>query len=271
MEVLPYSPLALVLTQIRFPAELTRLNQKNNEQLDSIMDSLGYPMSKPQLDATVQNDPGEGTVQLVFNGSMRVYANLDDSVNVAISGSFISLYCIRKNGRIPYAGHEQFSRKLGELADAVSDMVGTIPVSRIGYRYVDQMTLEEAEKVVSDMCKGFGIHRDESGKAFIRSSVLDGVFDYATDEGVSSSSGFIKEGLHVRSGILPGGSVVDPAVPARNESSWIIDLDSFSQDSGELNGESVRGKADALSRRAHEFFYRSAVNSNFVNEYGTQS
>lgn len=252
--ILSRSPLVMVLAQIRFPAELSKLTQEKNERLDALMDEIGYPMVTPTSDMEVQN--GEAGPELRRSGFRRVYSDQQMAYNVSVGGSFVTLYSIRKNDHMAYAGHEDFCNKLAVICDAVATLVGDVAVRRIGYRYIDRLELRDADAVLLPECQGYGIRADRFDAEDVEESIMETLFSFP-------QSGR----LRVRSGILSAGNIVDPSIPPVDRPTWILDLDSFEISDVRLGGSEVNAVAKLLSERAHSFLLEHAVNDEFEKRF----
>ena len=76
--------------------------------------------------------------------------------------------------------------------------------------------------------------------------------------------------FNARWGVLPPGAVLDPAIPATDAPSWILDLDVFSPGPDDFDAEKIAWLGRRYSERAYRFF-RWATTGHLLNEIGGQS
>jgi uncharacterized protein (TIGR04255 family) len=76
----------------------------------------------------------------------------------------------------------------------------------------------------------------------------------------------LNRGAHtilVRSGVLPAGTTIDPAVPATNLKSWILDIDSAVTGPDAVPVDKIEELSSDLAERAYRFF-RYTVTNDFL-------
>jgi hypothetical protein len=73
--------------------------------------------------------------------------------------------------------------------------------------------------------------------------------------------------LQVQSGQIPKGQQVDPGVPALEEKSWALDIDTSSFKPVKFVGEDVLSSAARLQERAKNFFNSIAVTPEFASSF----
>lgn len=258
------SPLALVLAQVQFRAELTALAGSRTTEVDTALRSVGFPAAQTVTDTTIQLTPS-GPIQMA-QGSRRVYQDVTGGLQVAVTPRFIALFASRVNGRIAYEGHEVFLSKLSTLVEAIAPIVEGMPVARIGFRYVDQFVgddLARIDDLLTPACRGITL-ADAPSKAKLLASVLRAQFSYG-DEGSSAA-----ELLQMQSGLIPAGQSVDPSVSPINGLSWALDIDASSQSDLEttpFTGKDVAAVARRLQARARDFFDTVAVTNEFERRF----
>ena len=262
--MLSRSPLVMVLVQVRFPKEITVLGQY--DVLDKAMLSAGFPMADTVVDNVASLAPN-GALQHVGQVKRREYGNVEDSLTVSVGKSFVSMYAVDKDCGIPYEGHELFLNTFSRIMNSLGSVIGAVPVSRLGYRYVDALHLKDALDVIARPCLGLaGMEVLENSGSAICSSMVEAYFD-ASGRGVGFGGGVPQEGLHLACGTLAAGAVIDPAIPICEDARWVIDVDSYSQNRFTLETDEIQKRASELANRAHSLFFNHVVTDEFVKRY----
>lgn len=255
------APLTLVLTRVEFNAELTALSAEGWPKLDSVMQSIGFPAANTVNDATIQLTPA-GPVQ-VSQGSRRVYQDANGGLRVSVAPQFIALYAGRVNDVIAYENHEAFLSKFREIITALMPIVGEMPVTRTGYRYVDQLIGEDftqVDKLLRPACRGVLPSEVPQG-AQLLASALRAQFAYTNSDNVQPDV------LQMQSGQIPKGQPIDPGVPVLDQDSWVLDIDTSAFAPVAFTADVVIATASRLQQRAREFFENTAVTDEFERRF----
>lgn len=260
--MLARSPLVMVLSQIRFPMEAISLKPSNSANIDIAMNAAGFPLTASGSSAPIDFGVA-GTLQLPGHPDSRVYSTTDLRFSATVNPGFLSVYCVDKGKGIPYPGHRDFIEKICDAVCALEPVVGGVPVARIGYRYVDALEIEDALDVLKPPFRGFVAPSDVKGVGLpVVSTTVEGFFSCEDGDTVLGSQP-PEEGIHVTCGTVPPGTIVDPAVPAKPESRWIVDIDAYSTGSFAFSEGAVREKACFLANSSRELFYGHIVTADF--------
>lgn len=264
--MLARSPLIMVLAQIRFPMEVVKLKPNNGVAVDAAMGSAGFPLL--QSDTSVSVDTGAGgMLQFPGHPESRMYYTADMSMAVTINPVFVSLYCVDRGEGIPYRGHEAFIEMLDGVARSLEEVVGEVLVERMGYRYVDAMKIPDAQDVLMDSFKGPApLNADSSLGLAVTSATVDAFFANAV-EGAELGAEPPVEGAHVACGTVVPGSIIDPAIPPKQDARWIVDIDAYSRKQFTFSAAAVREKASTLASFGRNIFYNHVVNSCFPTRF----
>ena len=255
------SPLIMVLAQIRFPMEVIGLKPANLVAVDAAMNAAGFPLVKNDTGASVNLGMG-GTLQFPGNPESRMYYTADLSFAVTINPSFFSLYCVDRGDGIPYVGHEAFVEKLCDVVRGLESILGGIAVGRIGYRYVDALRIPDALDVLREPFRGAVSLAKDDGLGFSVASTTVEAF-LAFGEGVSLGSEPAPEGIHVACGTVVPQAIIDPAIPPKADSRWIVDIDAYSTVGFSFLERDVRKRALSLAEESRRLFYGRIVNDQF--------
>lgn len=260
------SPLALVLAQLQFPAQLTALTSTSepNPPLDKAMNEAGFPAVQPLQDTAIQLTP-TGPVQTQHTWR-RLYRDLRDGLYLSVTGQFIAFYAVRTNGRIAYDHHDAFISRLSDIVASLAPIINEAPVARAGYRYVDQFfgkDLADIDQLLAPAYRGVAASNTVAG-ATLDSSVLRAQFSYPDTSDVSSPP---SELLQVQSGLLPPQQTADPAIAPSANSSWILDIDAYSIRPFEFTSKGVTNTSRRLQARARNFLDTSAVTHEFYERF----
>lgn len=249
--MLSRSPLVLVLTQARFMMDLTNLSPNKYEEIDGIMGLIGYPMAQTSSESS-------SSLQVY----KREYVKQDLSYRVMIAGSFISLYCVVSGDGISYRGHESFIEEFRTVLDALSPLIDGARVGRLGYRYVDLLTIDDASRVLRPAARGLAATVDDRYAAC--SSLIDARLSFDAGCNVDTSESIPENGVHVATGTIAPGAIIDPSIPPTKATQWVIDVDAYlSQPSLSSASDVLCDQADFLSSSARDVFYSMVVNDQF--------
>lgn len=263
---LAHSPLVMVLSQIRFPMEVIKLKSASYVEVDTAMSSAGFPMV--ESDATTTLDlGGAGTLRFSGQQESRRYFSSNMSLGATVNPKFISVFCVDKGQGIPYEGHEEFINRTCDVVRALESVVGKVPVERLGYRYVDALRMDDARDVLRDLFRGVApLIDDDAFPLSVASTTVEAFFSSSVN-GVALGSELPSEGAHVFCGTVPGGTVIDPAIPPKPDSRWIVDIDAYSLEGLEFSEGTIRDKAHLLANMSRGLFYNRIVNEQFITKF----
>jgi uncharacterized protein (TIGR04255 family) len=245
------APLALVLCQVRWPdfshlqGDLTEVARAFGAALD------GYPVMSSVHEVAYTITP-EGVTQTP--GEMiHQWRSIDEVWHVALSRRFASLYCTS------YTSFPDFRTRLEDVFGALESQVKIPLTERIGVRYVNRITdarlVENLTEYVRPEVLGYAALTGESGEALLQSSANQA--RYVVEDAV----------LQVRSGQVPPGETVDPAVPPLQQPSWVLDLDASSERTTLFEASAALVEAGRLSDFAYDFF-KYISTEGFLKEFG---
>lgn len=245
------APLALVLCQVRWPdfshlqGDLTEVARAFGAVLD------GYPVMSSVHEVAYTITP-EGVTQTPGE-KIHQWRSVDGVWHVGLSRRFASLYCTS------YPSFPDFRARLEGVFGALESQVKIPLVERLGVRYVNRITdarlVENLAEYVRPEVLGYAGLTGESGEAHLQSSANQARY-VAADAA-----------LQVRSGRVPPGETVDPAVPPVQQSSWVLDLDASSERIMPFDVPAALVEAGRLSDFAYDFF-KYISTEGFLKEFG---
>lgn len=156
-----------------------------------------------------------------------------------------------------YTSRDEFLERLSEVLLALESCIHPSHCTRLGIRYIDR--IKEAEDL-------------QQVSTFFRPEVLGlaSSLDMVGQVGQVFSESLMttREGkLLARWGLLPANTTYDPLLVAGMvQDSWILDLDSFSEERKEFHTASVMADATALAERSYAFF-RWSITDAFVEQF----
>lgn len=232
-------PLALVLCQVRWP-ELT--------QLQAGVDSAAIEVGKRLGDFPLHSKNHEVAVTMTPDGLARTageivhqWHSVDNAWHVALSQRSVAVFCTSA-----YPGFESFASRLADVLDAVHSVIASQVVERVGLRYVnritDQAVLPNLPAALGSEVLGFA-RLDAASNDVTRLMSLNQAVYLVGDNR-----------LQVRSGILPAGEVVDPAIEPVSDPSWVLDLDSASERRGVFEASAIVATVGRLADINYDFF-----------------
>ncbi len=245
------APLALVLCQIRWPdfshlqGDLTEVARTFGSALD------GYPVISNVHEVAytitpegVTQTPGEKIVQ---------WRSVDGVWHISLSRRFASLHCTS------YTSFPDFLTRLERVFGALEAHVKIPLIERLGVRYVNRITdtrlVENLAEYVRPEVLGYASLTGQSGEVQLQSSANQA--RYVVEDAA----------LQVRSGWVPAGETVDPAVAPVQQSSWVLDLDAASERVLPFDVSAALAEAGRLSDFAYDFF-KYISTEGFLKEFG---
>jgi uncharacterized protein (TIGR04255 family) len=249
------APLAKVLMQVQF----SRTPQLVTDGAEAVIaESLGrYPVRRKQLTAGIvpnvvingQQLPGSITqgMALTFSDPKGLWQATFSETAVALETS-------------DYSTRDDFCGRAAEIFAAIASVAPPPVVDRVGIRYIDRLTGASLEKVPT-----YVIPQLATLVACIESPLQ-------LQHSIIESQIEIGEGerMVVRSGLLPPGAALDPALLPVGEPSWILDMDVFTTLAG------FAFEPDDLSQRLRHYaesvyaFFRFATTEAFQDAHRSE-
>lgn len=245
------APLALVLCQVRWPdfshlqGDLTEVARLFGTALDE------YPVMSV-VHEVVHTITPEGVTQAPGE-KIHQWGSVDGAWHVALSRRFVSLYCTS------YTSFPDFLPHLERVFRALDSQVNIPLIDRLGVRYVNRIAdarlVENLAEYVRPEVLGYAGLTGDSGETQLQSS--------------ANQARYVADGaaLQVRSGLVPAGETVDPAVPPLPQPSWVLDLDAASERMVPFEVTSALAEASRLSDFAYDFF-KYVSTEGFLKEFG---
>lgn len=244
------APLVNVLAQVRYPKVPLFSTE---EGAGAVQERLRerYPILRRGPAIALAITPS-GVVQQMSQSSLWRLQDRDGTWTVTLSDEFISIETRT------YISREDFCTRLDEALAAISNIGEPVIYDRVGVRYINQLTGEAAdgirELVRPEMHGALSVPLPEQAELTL--TLTEALFRSADGHQ-----------LRARWGRLPENTTVDPAVPPVTARSWILDLDSFTDDSGDFNPSVLSELTRYLADQAYRFF-RWAVTPAFDELFG---
>lgn len=244
-------PLALVLCQVRWP-DFTHLQGDLTEVARAFGSALdGYPVVSSLHEVAYTITP-EGVTQAPGE-RIHQWRSVDGAWHISLSRRFASLYCTA------YTSFPHFLERLEPVLEAIEAQIEIPLIERLGVRYVNRVA---DARLVDDL------------RAYVRPEVLG----YASLPGKTQDAQLVSNAnqaryefedavLQVRSGLVPAGETVDPAVPPLQQPSWVLDLDASSERMEPFDVPAILVEAGRLSDLDYDFF-KYISTEGFLREFG---
>lgn len=249
--LLKEAPLPLVLCQIRWP-ELNHLQLEMRPLALAFGAQLeDYPIFQESQEVSYTITP-EG-VQQVGGGAVFEWRSLDGAWTVSLGKRFMSFYCTK------YTNYAVFEERLADVLGKLVEHIRVPVIERVGVRYVNQISnpdlVDDLGEYVSPDVLGYSSLKPVSSGVRLVSNANQAL--YSVEDVM----------LQVRSGVVPAGETVDPAVAAIGSESWVLDLDAFTARIVPFDVASALTMAGKLSDAAYDFF-KLVVTDGFIREFG---
>ncbi len=241
------APLARVVAQVRFP-EILSVQDRSFVAPFQERIRKQYSIAKNDLINTFVIGP-----QRMVSSTVWRYLDPSQSWRVSMSDTFLSLETAK------YTSRKDFTERFAFLLHALAATIAPSHCTRIGIRYVDQVSLPDGESM-KDMLR--------PEMAGIRDAI--GVTKYVLSEFEANT----REGaVVVRWGHMPAEGTHDPDVmPPTATASWFLDVDSYKSDESEMfefAPDKISEVVFGLASRAYTIFLWS-VNDTFLVRYGKE-
>jgi uncharacterized protein (TIGR04255 family) len=223
---------------------------KADDVASKLGDVIGsdYPFCETQQEAQlmitpqgVTHQPGDTLYKLISG---------DRSWTVTLGSTFMALDTVK------YSGHEDFIDRVAQVFDALLEAAPIPGLSRLGYRYTNRIT------DASDLAALTSYFRPDILGA-IAQGEAQGLVHSANESVYSDGDGF----LLVRTALLRPNSSIDPALPAVETKSWVLDLDAYIELApAGLHPRNVRALAKDQADRARRHF-RELITEDFRERF----
>lgn len=242
--------LALVLCQVRWPNLATfqvDLIQKVRD-FGALLE--GLPLFSEQEEVSLDFSP-EGVMQ----SSMPVYhwSSVDRASSVSLAPTFVSLSSTQ------YENFDTFSAQLQSVLLALEHVFDVPLIERVGVRYVnvidDHEHVDHLDSMVRPEILGFQGLPLNIGEVNLKQSLNQAIFEVG--EGL----------LQTRTGIIPAGEALDPALGQFEVKSWVFDIDSYVEREQLFTPEETLLQAGKLADAAYDFF-KFVIGKGFIDKLG---
>lgn len=251
---LPRAPLAKVLMQVQY----SRTPQLVTDGAEAVIaETLGrYPVRRRQVTAGL-------VPNVVINGQqLQLPGNITPGVALAFSDPMGAWQATVTETAVAletsdYSTRDDFCGRAAEIFAAIASVALPPVVDRVGIRYIDRLSGASVEKVPTYVLPEL---RALVGCVELPLSLQHSLTESQIEIGPA-------ERMLVRSGLLPAGGALDPALPPVGEPSWVLDMDVFTTQAG------FAFEADELAQRLRRYaqtayaFFRFATTDAFQDSY----
>lgn len=229
------SPLVLVIFQIRWE-NLTSLSDDLSGEANAISAEISekFPYSGITNEVSFRIDQsGVGTEpgSKIYN-----WFSLNKAKTVTLAPTFLTIQTSE------YFGLENFMEDVAYVLRATLNHVRVPAISRAGFRYVNRALGNQSSANFVEPPLAAAQKLRLSDRVEIRHSISD------LNLGVGQNS------IQTRVGLLPPGISIDPAILPTEETSWIFDLDAFTDIKFYANVDDILDKGRELADLAYDFF-----------------
>jgi uncharacterized protein (TIGR04255 family) len=246
------APLVFVVAQARFERVASiSLEDFIAAFQEAIRDA--YPvMTREQQSGVLLSS--EGRVINTEAGSVWRFDERPQGWQVSLSPDSVALSTIQ------YTNRGDFLRRFDALLIAAQSQLRLRFCDRLGIRYVDRLTDDQLLANLPNLVR-----------AEVMGSSAAALGDRAVIQVHSFSDATFRLGdgseLHARWGLLPANATLDPAVPAADVRSWILDLDAYTREQERFDPRTLLDRAEHFCERIYRFF-RWAVHTDFLVAHG---
>ncbi|WP_306205176.1 TIGR04255 family protein [Actinoplanes sp. RD1] len=233
------APLARVLTQVRFPRLTALATGPETAHAFAAAMSRDFPILQERREVAVTITP-EGVSPAAGAAQVWQLQSADERWQVSFGDTFLALHTSA------YSSRTEFVARLVEAWQQFTDVVRPPFVERIGLRYINRLEHPSALGELPALIRADALGEVGAvvgGRARLTHSIHEAL--YHLDDA---------NGLQARWGLLPGGALLDPALPPVDGSSWVLDLDSFRQGRHDVAPEEVEQHLYELAERAYRYF-----------------
>jgi uncharacterized protein (TIGR04255 family) len=245
------SPLALVLTQVRWPklGFLTEEFEDRAKRLGVLLREFPLSGSSPEITLTVTP---QGVTKSV-TGTIFEWSSTDRNWTISLSDQAVTLICK------DYQDFEDFQARLSAVLSKVIQELDVPLINRIGVRYVNVISQEDQvariSKLMGPETVGYLGRIPSTGEVEIIQTINQVTFRVG------------KNTVQSRSGLIPSGEILDSSLAPLEQDSWVLDIDAFAEMEMAFDLEQVIDQAGTLSDSAYDFF-RWTITPEFITEFG---
>lgn len=245
------APLIKVVCQVRWPM-ITAFESSAEEILKHVGKAVAprFPVTRRQKEVNYVIGPG-GVSQQTGNEIFQ-YLSSDDNWTLALSSSFLALETTAYNSQ------DDFCERFRFVLETLQEVCQIPYVDRIGYRYVNRVAgrenVDQIHETINEAVRGGGAVPKGKDSEMIQ-TLTETVYKVRENK------------LLARWAVLPQGVTVDPSIPASDEPSWVLDLDSYREGRMSSSTAEVIAIMRDLSDTGYRFF-RWAVNESFLRRFG---
>lgn len=246
---LNHAPLVRVLAQARF--EHLSLFMKPDPIAPFVQEiSVEYPLLKEAHELQVVVGP-TGVSQEPSTNLLWQARSHDSAWTVTISNGSLAVETSQ------YQSRDDFIERFMRVLRAFTATLGTPPSTRLGIRYTNQVNVDSIDpgqlsSLIRADAKG-GLAIPVRQNAELRHSITDALF--------AIGDRFVQG----RWGVLPPGTVLDPALQPLPAKAWILDLDSF-MEATDVFVNVQDGKIRGLAEQAYRLF-RWLITNEFIERF----
>lgn len=248
---LPRAPLALALAQLRFP-QLPELTDE--EHVGHLRDRLKdeFPILREEKAVGLVISAAGVTEGAPTERVLR-FSDRAEEWTASVSQNFFALSTTSYSTREDFCS--RFEKVVGQLAEVVTPVV----FDRLGIRYINRFVGSELDQLERYVTEPFlGLTSNLVPPAEVRQSFTQTILHMEEAE------------IGARWGLLPGGVLLDPALPPVTGPHWILDVDTFQERKDEFVateiGRRIRDYADIAYR-----FFRLAVTDELILRAGERT
>jgi uncharacterized protein (TIGR04255 family) len=246
------APLVNVLAQVRFPKTPLLSSEGGASQVQQRIRER-YPILRQKSAFALTITP-TGVVQQESQNPLWQLQDRSGTWIVTLSDDFISIETHDYTSRV------DFCKRVDEVVMAVNAVAEPVIYDRVGVRYINQLK-GEAEERVRDLVRT-EFHGALSvplpDQAELNLALSEALFRF-TDHSL----------LRAKWGRVPKETMVDPMLPSTDTRSWILDLDSFTDVSGDFVPNDLGELTRRLADQAYRFF-RWVVTPAFDRTFGDE-
>lgn len=249
---LAHAPLTKTLAQIRFPSAPALGMKSGQLELSQALRSE-YPVAREQAGIELILGP-QGVTQQQSSNKIYQLKSKDGAWQVSYSDGFVAL----ETGR--YDSRQDFCERLLRVLNAVNAVAEPVLVDRTGIRYINQIKGESLKSI------GSLLEPAALGGWLLGQKTAQGNLAHTVSESLFSHEG---KNLLIRSGKIPARVSTEPTVPVMDEETWLLDLDSYSESSGDFDTPDIVRQVHTLADVAYSAF-RSLVTDRFLRHFNEE-
>ncbi len=243
---LAHAPLVRVLAQVRFPP---LLNLGSSGQVARFQELVrdAYPILTAESSSTLAVDQA-GNISVGPTEAWR-FVDLSESWRLSLTPNFVALESKA------YTSRSEFLRRWEVVLSATHSVVDPRVATRLGIRYIDRVDATDRDSILKLVRPEVGGTWPSFANERVNAIVTDTWFKHEVIQ------------MHARFGLLPSGSTIDPgALEPVEHPSWILDIDTFTDQRMEFNVERLREMTGNFAGRTYTFF-RWAVTDEFLERF----